>query len=165
MKKLIIKSGLLSALLCVLAVASCAMVPAQSAEQVDAQRSAVVAVVQRYGKALNAADTGKIASLYTKDAVFMPQHIPAVVGLENVKGVYRKILGTIRLNIEFAIDEVHVAVDWAWVRTRSAGTITVLKSGATHPEKNQELFLLRRDSSGEWKIARYIFTSTLPRAG
>ncbi|WP_200872621.1 hypothetical protein [Cupriavidus sp. SK-4] len=28
------------------------------------------------------------------------------------------------------------------------------------PEANQELFLLRREADGQWRFARYIFTTT-----
>ena len=94
----------------------------------------------------------------------MPQHIPAVVDREAIRKAYTNVLNVIALDIEFSIDEIEIAGDLAWARTRSEGTVKILKSGETHPEGNQELFILKRDRGQEWKIWRYIFTTTNPRA-
>ena len=50
--------------------------------------------------------------------------------------------------------------DWAFLRTSSTGQITILANGAVIPEGNQELFLLRK-VHGQWKLARYSFSSFL----
>jgi len=66
------------------------------------------------------------------------------------------------LHVKFNIAEVvQMAPDWAFVRTNSAGTMKINATGATSDEANQELFILRKES-GEWKIARYSFSSTNP---
>ena len=61
-------------------------------------------------------------------------------------------------------DEIRpLSQDWAFARTRSDGTVKVLAGDQlAGPEANQELFLLRRDDSGQWRIARYIFSTTTP---
>lgn len=47
------------------------------------------------------------------------------------------------------------------LRTTSTGVIKILANGAEVPEGNQELFVLRK-KDGQWKIARYSFSSFLP---
>ena len=50
----------------------------------------------------------------------------------------------------------------AYARTRSAGT-TILANDAQVSEGNQELFVLvRDDESSDWRIGRYIFSTTQP---
>ena len=120
--------------------------------------------IRSYEGALNAGDVPAIVSLYHDNGVFMPQHIPAVVGSDAIRETYTNVLKVIALDIEFAIDEVEIIGDTAWARTRSMGTTKVLESGETHPEGNQELFILKRDSGHDWKIFRYIFTTTNPRS-
>jgi ketosteroid isomerase-like protein len=55
-----------------------------------------------------------------------------------------------------------MAPDWAFVRTNSTGTMKINATGMTSDEANQELFILRKNAGGEWKIARYSFSSTNP---
>ena len=141
---------------------------ARSAQEEDSTESktnndTVVRTLRSYERALNAGDVPAIVSLYHKGGIFMPQHIPAVVGSDAIRETYTNILKVIALDIDFSIDEVEIAGDVAWARTRSAGTVKVLESGESHPEGNQELFILKRAPGQEWKIWRYIFTTTNPR--
>ena len=49
------------------------------------------------------------------------------------------------------------------MRTTSTGVVKILANGAEVPGSNQELFLLRK-IDGQWKIARYSFSSILRSA-
>lgn len=125
----------------------------------------VTSVLRAYEGALNRGDVPGITSLYAPDAVFMAQHRAPAVGQRAIETAYREILGAIRLDIRFEIDEVVVvSANVAWARTRSTGTTTILASDARVSEGNQELFVLVRDGlGGDWRIGRYIFSTTLPR--
>jgi uncharacterized protein (TIGR02246 family) len=130
----------------------------QSADAV----TAITETLQRYEAALNASDTDAVMRLYAEDGVFMPQHFPSAVGAEQVRAAYDGVFGSIRLAIVFDIVEVvPVAEDWAFARTNSSGTVTVLAAGDGGPEANQELFVMQR-VDGTWKIARYAFSTTNP---
>ncbi len=50
--------------------------------------------------------------------------------------------------------------DWAFVRTNSAGTNTVIPSGKQSAEANQELFIFHKSPDANWRIARYSFSTT-----
>jgi len=101
-------------------------------------------------------------ALYAEDGVFIPQHFSSAVGAERVRAASDGVFGTIRLDVVFDIVEVvPVADDWAFARTNSAGAVTVLATGDTGPEANQELFVMHR-VNGAWKIARYAFSTTNP---
>lgn len=112
-----------------------------------------------YEISLNAADAGKIEQLYTEDGVFMPAGFPTASGRAAVKGAYDAVFANIKIAIHFTVDELTVKGDVAYARTHSAGTATVVATGATGPEANRELFVFARGANG-WKIARYMFNKT-----
>jgi ketosteroid isomerase-like protein len=73
------------------------------------------------------------------------------------------VFKAIILSVKFYVAEiVQIADDWAFARTNSAGTTTVHATGAKSAEANQELFIVRNDADGRWKIARYSFSTTNP---
>ncbi|MGE7955405.1 YybH family protein [Pseudomonas sp. NPDC089530] len=132
----------------------------------EAVQAEVTQQLKRYEAALNASDVDQVMTLYAKDAVFMPQHSQPVVGRDAVRAAYCRIFGQIKLDIGFTVDEIQpLAPDWAFARTRSQGTVKVLAGNQqARPEGNQEVFLLHRESDGQWRFARYIFSTTQPPA-
>jgi ketosteroid isomerase-like protein len=76
---------------------------------------------------------------------------------------YDAVFKAITLNVKFTIAEiVELGPGWAFARTNSAGTTTDHATGAKRAEGNQELFVLKKDDDGSWKIARYSFSPTNP---
>jgi uncharacterized protein (TIGR02246 family) len=121
---------------------------------------AVATVLMGYQDALNQSSTDAVMRLYASDGVFMPQNFPTSLGADAVRRAYDAIFTAITLAVKFEIAEVRqVAPDWAFARTTSAGTATVIASGAAGPEANQELFVFQKIDS-MWKIARYCFSTT-----
>ncbi len=121
------------------------------------------AVLNAYEQALNASDVDGVLKLYTKDGVFMAQHNTSAVGIHQVEAAYTGAFQAIDLDVEFDIVEVEViSDDWAFARTNSSGTVTINATGDKIPEGNQELFVLQK-IDGDWKIARYAFSTTNPR--
>ena len=147
-------------------LASAALGAAVPASAENTGTRAVQDVLSTYEAALNAQDTDTIVSLYADDGVFMPQHSLPQVGRDNIRLAYDRVFTAITLDVEFDIDEVELlSEDWAFVRTRSDGTVRINATGDTGPEANQELFLFQRGNDGTWKIARYIFSTTNPPRG
>jgi uncharacterized protein (TIGR02246 family) len=109
-----------------------------------------------YETALNAGDAGRIEQLYTEDGVFMPAGFPTASGRKAVRGAYDAVFSNIRIAIHFSVDELVVKGDVAYALTHSAGTATVVATGASGPEANREMFVFARGANG-WKIARYMF--------
>lgn len=120
-------------------------------------------LLRTYEKELNASNTSAIIPLYTKDGVFMPQNSPSQIGTEALRAAYDQVFANITLAVTFDIAEIVVASpDWAFARTNSVGNVTIMATGDRAPEANQELFVLNRDDSGSWKIARYAFSTINP---
>jgi len=119
-------------------------------------------VLKKYEQALNASDVKSVLKLYTDDAVFMVPGSPSSVGIQAVERAYVGTFQAIRLNLNFQIAELHLlSPEWAFLRSTSSGQVTIVANGAVIPSANQELFLLRK-VHGQWKLARYSLSSTLP---
>lgn len=126
-------------------------------------RKNIESVLATYERALNASDTDTVMTLYADDGVFMAQHSAPNVGREAVRRAYDRVFAAIDLDVRFTVDEViQASSQWAFARTRSEGFVTVNATGDKAPEGNQELFVFEKQDSGEWKIARYIFSTTNP---
>jgi uncharacterized protein (TIGR02246 family) len=131
--------------------------------QMMTTKQAVTALLAEYNDALNASSTDAVMPLYAEDGVFMPPYSPSAVGSEALRRAYDAVFNAITLNVKFTIAEiVELAPEWAFARTNSVGTTLDHATGTKSAEANQELFILRKDRDGSWKIARYSFSSTNP---
>ncbi len=134
------------------------------AHAADSDKARIATVLKNYERVLNASDAPGVRGLYTQDGVFMAPHSPSAVGVDTIEAVYGAVFKAINLNVTFDIVEIEViADDWAFARTNSVGTTTINATGDKIPEGNQELFVLQKTDDGEWKIARYGFSTTNPR--
>ncbi len=135
-----------------------------AAHAADLDKAQIEATLEGYERVLNASDVDGILELYTEDGVFMAPNIPSAVGIQQVEAAYTGAFQAIDLNVEFDIVEIKViSDDWAFARTNSSGTTTINATGDKVPEGNQELFVLQ-NIDGDWKIARYAFSTTNPRS-
>ena len=147
-------------------VAGAALAASVTAIAENSDTSAIRQLLSSYETALNAQDTDTIVALYADDGVFMPQHSLPQVGRDNIRLAYQRVFAAITLDVRFEVDEVVLlSEDWAFVRTRSDGSVKINATGDSGPEANQELFLLQRADDGNWKFARYIFSTTNPPRG
>ena len=129
----------------------------------SATTEGVTALLAKYNEALNASSTDAVMPLYTEDGVFMPPYSQSAVGSAAVRKAYDAVFKVITLDVKFTIAEiVELGPCWAFARTDSAGTTTDHATGAKSAEGNQELFVLKKDDGGSWKIARYSFSPTNP---
>jgi uncharacterized protein (TIGR02246 family) len=130
----------------------------------NADEKAIAAVLAEYQDALNQSGTDAVMKLYASDGVFMPQNSPSSVGAPAIRKAYDAVFDAIKLNVKFDIAEIRqLAPDWAFARTNSEGRVKVNATGESSTESNQELFVFQK-IRGDWKIARYCFSTTNPPA-
>ena len=104
----------------------------------------------------------RYAALRGRRRVHAP-YSQSAVGSAAVRKAYDAVFKAITLNVKFTIAEiVELGPGWAFARTNSAGTTTDHATEAKSAEGNQELFVLKKDDDGSWKIARYSFSPTNP---
>lgn len=90
----------------------------------------------------------------------MAQHTPTAVGTDAVRAAYERTFTAISPAVTFAVQEiVLISSEYAFARATAKGVIKA--GGADHKAENQELFVLKKEG-GEWKIARYCFSTMLP---
>jgi uncharacterized protein (TIGR02246 family) len=126
---------------------------------------AITSLLHAYSSVLASRSLSDLLNIYTSDGVLMaPGYLPAV-GIEALKTSYERIFSTIKLEIEFRIDEIVVmdGGEWAFARTTAEGMKFWLQKGTGERHHNQEIFICRK-VDGQWKIARYCFSSIKPAA-
>jgi len=125
------------------------------------QQAQIEQLLNKYEQALNTSDVNAAVQLYTDDGVSMSPENPTAVGTKVLREAYAGVFQAIALKLNFQIAETKLlSPEWALLRTTSTGVVKILANGAEVPGSNQELFLLRK-SNGQWKIARYSFSSVL----
>jgi uncharacterized protein (TIGR02246 family) len=128
-----------------------------------ADDAAIRSVLSSYQDALNASNTEAVMPLYSEDGVFMPPNNPSAVGKTAVRQAYDAVFKAVTLKVKFTVAElVMMSPEWAFVRTNSAGTNKINATGAVAAEGNQELFIFKKGTDGQWRIARYSFSTTNP---
>lgn len=130
--------------------------------KMPSDEQAITTLLTAYGTSLKTCKVDEAVSLYTSDGVIMAPGYAPSCGTEALQKSYTRIFSTIRLEINFTIDEIVLTSDeWAFARSTAAGTKYWVKAGTSETHSNQELFVLRK-VEGEWKIARYSFSSMKP---
>jgi len=125
-------------------------------------QEAITNLLHGYGAVLASRSLPDLLSIYTSDGVLMAPGFQPAVGSEALKASYERIFSTIKLDIEFSIDEIVVMDgDWAFARTTAEGRKFWLQKGTDEFHHNQEMFICQK-VEGSWKIARYCFSSMKP---
>lgn len=143
--------------------AALASLPSHAFAKEDADGAAIRQTLQRYEQALNKADTAAIVALYAADGVQMAPDAPAAVGRDALKAAYDATFKAISLNLSFTVDELKpLGKGTALLRTHSKGTLKVLGGDLpAGPSAFKELWVLRKQADGQWKVSHYSF-STAP---
>jgi uncharacterized protein (TIGR02246 family) len=129
---------------------------------VSSDKEQITTLLHAYGKVLATHSMDDLLNLYTSDGVIMAPGFQPTVGSDALKSTYERIFSTIKIEIDFTIDEIVVTDgEWAFARTTAEGTKYWLKKGTQEFHHNQEIFICQK-VEGKWKIARYIFSSMKP---
>ena len=118
----------------------------------------IATLLSTYGQALKSGDLDAAVGCYTADAVVAAPAVPTATG-PGVRDLYAQILGALRLDITFTLEQVIAPGGEEVVAfTRSEGTQTDVAAGTDSPEANREAFVFTRQD-GSLKISRYLFNT------
>lgn len=156
MKRLAIPVLIVSAL----AVGACATPPAANA---PADIAAVNAVRDKFMQAFNAGDATAAGNLYTTDAVFALNHQPTNTGRAAIVTSMTGLFSQFTVKFELMADETKTMGDFGYDWGRFTFTMTPKTAGtpAPPPDEGRYLVLLRKDTDGQWRVARDINNSSL----
>ena len=117
--------------------------------------------ISAYEKALNNKDIDRVLQLFSKDAVLVLQGAPTSIGSAAVKKVYVSLFESLDFNLKFHIEEiVQISEEWAFVRTTTSGSTHIRSNNSDIQSNGHELFILKKEGDGNWKIARYAGSSS-----
>jgi uncharacterized protein (TIGR02246 family) len=112
---------------------------------------------RRWFEAVRASDVDTIVSLLSEDAVFWPNRGAEVTGREAVRTMYQAVFAQMRVDQQFASEELIVAGDWAIDRGIEHFELTPNAGGQSrHVGPQRALTILRRQADGTWRFARGI---------
>jgi uncharacterized protein (TIGR02246 family) len=113
-------------------------------------------VTVSYRDALASSNPDNVTAVFTTDGVVMGPGSPTANGSAQLDSAYEGIFSAVALDLNFKIDEIIVGNNYAFVRSTSAGTVTLNASGTSAPEENREVFIAKKENN-QWKLARYIY--------
>ena len=104
----------------------------------------------------NEADAGRLAELFTDDAVYVPADEADCEGKVEIAGYFSDVLALEPSTLEFEVRESRVAGDWAFERIDATITLTDSTTGEEYEVWARYFWILERQPGGSWKIARAI---------
>ena len=135
----------------------------KSAPDPNADRAAINKLREDFITAFNAADSPRLAAMYSEDAVLMPQNQEPVMGRTAIETYYKRLYDQVNAKISLTAQELTmIGDDAAFERGTYVMSITP-KPGATPIEDaGKYLVMFQRQPDGSWKATRDIDNSSRP---
>ncbi len=109
-----------------------------------------------------AGDADSLLSLFADDPVLMPQGQPPVVGKAAIRPLYQSVLKEFTLESRSKLMEVETSGDWGFFWSTYRLTARPKAGGNAFEDEGKSVFIVKREPSGDWKIARLIDNSDRP---
>ena len=120
----------------------------------DADEQAVRELIGTWLSATRDGDVETVLDLMTPDVVFLVPGQSAMQGRDAFEKGLRSMLATHAIETSSEIEEVVVAGDFAYSRTRLSVTITSRHGNTPMQRTGHTLSILRRCDDGKWRLAR-----------
>jgi uncharacterized protein (TIGR02246 family) len=143
-----------------------ACAPAAPPQESDTTQEDIDAINRRHSEwiaAHEARDVERLMANWSEDAVLLPANEPTRSGKAAIEE--RTQAGVELFDVEDLSVEVHelqLAGDWAFIRQTFTANWIPRDGSDPVPEDSKEIMIFRRDSDGEWRIARYIWNGSEP---
>ena len=113
-----------------------------------------------YASAVNASDSLAYSKLFTTDAIRMPPGSEPEYGPEQIRRGEQADYDAVRLSIRSTpVDAVQASDEWVYGIAQIEGTATNHADGTTSSFRATKTWLLQRQASGEWLIARQMWNT------
>jgi len=112
--------------------------------------------VQNYFDALNAGDSTKLTSYFTKNGVLLAQGAPTAAGSEQVSETFKYVFDNFGYSLKVNVDEIIVQGNYAIVSSTSTGSFVIKAKNETVDTEFRETFIMEKEGD-VWKIARYMY--------
>ncbi len=112
---------------------------------------------EEYLRLYNDQDIEALGKLFTDDAVFIPADDATCEGKKEIADCLDSLFEEDDSSLEFDVKETQVIQDWAYERIDATLVSTDSVTGEEVETWARYLWILRRQPSGEWRIARLIY--------
>ena len=131
-----------------------------SRTSVEVDSDAIAATFSEYASAWKASDTGRIANLYSDDAVILPGDHVAESGHRSITKYNQEFFDTYNpTSFHLSMRDRKILGDWAFEDGSYGYTATPQKGGKPISDEGKYLVVLQRTADGSWKWFRDIDNS------
>jgi uncharacterized protein (TIGR02246 family) len=120
----------------------------------DTDELAIRELIDTWLRATRDGEVETVLELMTPDVVFLVAGQPAMRGREAFEQGLRGVLATHAIESSSEIEEIAVAGDFAYCRTRLSVTITSKHGNTPMQRTGHTLSILRKNAEGRWQLAR-----------
>jgi len=115
--------------------------------------------------AYNAGDAAAIAALYAEDAVYQPDHGPAVEGRAAIQQYFEQVFATVDVTTQITPGETEIVGDMAHEHGTFMATATPKAGGDPMMTHGKYLVIAERGADGVWRLVHDIDNSSDPEPG
>jgi uncharacterized protein (TIGR02246 family) len=147
-----------------LLAAACACAPSAPAMNAPGDVAAVNALRDKFMKTFNAGDAQAVGNLYTADAIVANNHQPTNTGRDAIITADTALFSAYNVKLTLTPDETKTMGDSGYDWGRFTFALTPKAEGTPAPptDEGRYLVLLKKDTDGQWRVARDIGNSSLP---
>jgi uncharacterized protein (TIGR02246 family) len=120
----------------------------------NTDEQAIRDLIDTWLRATREGDVDTVLDLMTNDVVFLVAGQPAMHGRAAFEQSLRGVLSSHAIESQSEIEEIEVAGDFAWCRTRLSVTITSKHGNTPMQRSGHTLSILRKEKDGKWRLAR-----------
>jgi uncharacterized protein (TIGR02246 family) len=125
----------------------------------------IQSLLDRLMTADNRSDVEAVLACYATDAVLQPPGGDSVEGIQNIRPRYEALFASSRLEVAMEADSIEVKGDLAFSRGVTRGRTVPRDGSPPRPIHDRYLMVLRRDPTGDWKIAVLMWVPVAPDGG
>ena len=127
-------------------------------EAISPADEAVRSMCERYASAVNASDSVAYSKLFTQDAIRIPPGSEPEYGPDQIREDEQADYDVAKWSIRSTpIDALQIAEDWIYGIAHLDVATTAYADGAQSAFQATKTWLLQRQTSGEWLIARQMW--------
>jgi len=119
---------------------------------VEADVKALKEEYRKYDEALSSGNLDDYVTLFTDDAVQMPNNAPINVGKNEIRSWTEEGFANKSFKFTGIVEDIKVSGDWAIVRGNYTIVITPKDGGADVTKVGKRIVVYQRQSDGSWKI-------------
>ena len=122
----------------------------------DSEKHAIRAVFESWYRAMEDGDVAGLMALVTPDVVMKPPGAAPILGRDAVEQALSAFLDEYSETVEYDVEEVEVSGPLAYARIAENATLRAKSGSDASSISGFHLTILRRQSDGNWLIARNI---------